>query len=165
MKRVGRGARRRRDWPTRTIERMDCRKVREVVFLYTDNELEESIVISFRELSNVDEYLFASGQRPRPADYAVLNKYDELIAGKHCYQHCGACLSSCPEGLPIDDVLRFKMYFEDYGDEREAMRQYAKLEVQADRCGDCSAPCANACPMGVPIAEATREAHRLLSLA
>ena len=28
---------------------MDCRKVREVVFLYTDNELEESIVISFRE--------------------------------------------------------------------------------------------------------------------
>ena len=28
---------------------MDCRKVREVVFLYTDNEMEEELLISFRE--------------------------------------------------------------------------------------------------------------------
>ncbi len=28
---------------------MNCRKVREVVFLYTDNEMEEELLISFRE--------------------------------------------------------------------------------------------------------------------
>ena len=28
---------------------MDCRKVREVVFLYTDNEMEEELLISFRD--------------------------------------------------------------------------------------------------------------------
>jgi predicted aldo/keto reductase-like oxidoreductase len=123
------------------------------------------LVISFRELSNVDEYLYASGQRPVPSDHAILQKYDQRIAGKHCYQHCGACLSSCPEGLPIDDVLRFKMYFEDYGDEREAMRQYARLDVNADVCTGCSAPCANACPFDIPIPEATQKAHQLLSLA
>lgn len=123
------------------------------------------LVISFREPSNVDEYLYASGQALTAADRGILERYDRLIAGRHCYQHCGACLSSCPEGLPIDDVLRFRMYFEDYGDEREAMRQYARLEVQADVCTGCSAPCANACPFDVPIPEATREAHRLLSLA
>jgi predicted aldo/keto reductase-like oxidoreductase len=123
------------------------------------------LVISFRELSNLDEYIFASGKRPSAADYAVLQNYDQLIAGKHCYQHCGACLSSCPEALPIDDVLRFKMYFEDYGDEREAMRQYAKLEVRADVCKGCSAPCAQACPFGVAIPDATAMAHRLLTLA
>ncbi len=122
------------------------------------------LVISFREPSNVDEYLHASGKTMSEADYRVLDKYDRLIAGKHCYQHCGACLASCPEGLPIDDVLRFKMYFEDYGDEREAMRQYAKLEVQADVCTGCAAPCANACPFDVPIPEATAAAHRMLSL-
>jgi len=123
------------------------------------------LVISFREPSNVDEYLWASGQRAGAGDHAILQKYDQLIAGKHCYQHCGACLASCPEGLAIDDVLRFKMYYEDYGDEREAMRQYAKLEVKADACNGCSAPCANACPFDVPIPEATQKAHRLLTLA
>ncbi len=123
------------------------------------------LVVSFREPSHVDEYIYASGKRPSSPDYAILEKYDRLIAGKHCYQHCGACLSSCPEGLPIDDVLRFKMYFEDYGEEREAMRQYARLDVQADVCTGCSAPCANACPFDLPIPEATQEAHRLLTLA
>lgn len=123
------------------------------------------LVVSFREPSNVDEYIYASGQPVGPPDYAILEKYDGLIAGRHCYQHCGACLSSCPEGLPIDDVLRFKMYFEDYGDEREAMRQYARLDVRADVCTGCSAPCASACPFEVPIPQATRAAHHMLTLA
>ncbi len=123
------------------------------------------LVVSFREMAHVDEYLYASGKSLGSADHAILNRYDELIAGKHCYPHCGACLDSCPEGLPIDDVLRFRMYFEDYGDEREAMRQYAKLDVKADVCTGCSAPCANACPFELPIPEFTREAHQMLTLA
>ena len=123
------------------------------------------LVISFRELSNVDEYLYASGKCPTEADTALLGKYDRLIAGTHCIQHCGACLDACPEGLPIDDVLRHRMYFSDYGDEKEAMRLYAQLEKNASVCASCSAPCVNACPLGVPIPEYTREAHRLLTLA
>ena len=123
------------------------------------------LVVSFREPSNCDEYLHASGKRFTTADREILDRYDQLIAGRHCYQHCGACLSSCPEGLPIDDVLRYRMYFESYGDEREAMRQYAKLETKADVCTGCSAPCANACPFGIDIPEATAQAHRLLTLA
>jgi predicted aldo/keto reductase-like oxidoreductase len=123
------------------------------------------LVISFRELANVDEYLFASGKRPISADHALLGKYDELIAGQHCYQHCGACLGACPAGLAIDDVLRYRMYFEDYDEQKQAMRLYAGLEVQADRCAGCSAPCAGACPHGIPIPTRIREAHRLLTLA
>jgi predicted aldo/keto reductase-like oxidoreductase len=122
------------------------------------------LVISFREPANVDEYLYASGKRPSAADHAILESYDQRIAGKHCYPHCGACLSSCPEGLPIHDVLRHRMYFEDYGDERAAMLGYSKLSVKADVCTGCSAPCASACPFGVPIPEYTRGAHRMLSL-
>jgi ferredoxin len=95
----------------------------------------------------------------------LLEKYDRLGAGRHCYQHCGACLGSCPVGLAIDDVLRYRMYFEDYGDEKEAMRLYAGLEPQADACIGCGAPCAGACPHGVPIPQRTRGAHDLLTLA
>lgn len=123
------------------------------------------LVISFYELTHLDEYLSASGKRPSVADRALLEKYDALIAGRHCYQHCGACLPACPAGVAIDDVLRYRMYFEDYGDQKRAMRQYAKLEARADLCTGCSAPCAGSCPHGVAIPERLREAHRLLTLA
>jgi predicted aldo/keto reductase-like oxidoreductase len=129
-----------------------------------DNPNVSCLVISFRELQHVDEYLHASGRRSGPGDQAILEKYDSLIAGKHCYAHCGACLDHCPEGLPIHDVLRHRMYFQDYGQEHEAMRLYSKLPMKADVCGDCSAPCTNACPMGLPIAELTRQTHRMLTL-
>jgi len=123
------------------------------------------LVISFREPSNLDEYLYASGKRLRSGDQAVLQKYDRLIAGTHCFQHCGVCLDACPENVPIDDVLRHRMYFEDYGDEKEAMRLYSKLERKADVCLECSAPCIGACPFGISIQERTSGAHQLLTLA
>jgi aryl-alcohol dehydrogenase-like predicted oxidoreductase len=122
------------------------------------------LVISFREPSNVDEYLHASGKRPTAADHALLQRYDQLIAGRHCRQHCGACLGSCPEAVPIDDVLRHRMYFESYGDEKQAMQLYARLGQPASACLSCSAPCLGSCPFGISIAQATREAHRLLTL-
>ncbi len=122
------------------------------------------LVVSFSELQHVDEYLYASGQRPSSQDHALLEKYDRLIAGKHCYQHCGACLGSCPEKLPIDDVLRYRMYFEDYADEKEAMRLYSLLERQADVCTGCSAPCLGACPFGIRIQERMMGAHEMLTL-
>jgi formate hydrogenlyase subunit 6/NADH:ubiquinone oxidoreductase subunit I len=55
------------------------------------------------------------------------------------------------------------MYFEDYGDEKEAMRLYARLERNASVCIGCAAPCRNACPHGIPIPERTIGAHRLLT--
>jgi predicted aldo/keto reductase-like oxidoreductase len=122
------------------------------------------LVISFSKPAHLDEYLYASGKRPGLADLALLEKYDLRNAGKHCFQHCGACLDSCPEQLAIDDVLRYRMYFEDYGDEKEAMRLYARLEKQADVCIGCAAPCMGACPYAVPIQERTSGAHRLLTL-
>jgi hypothetical protein len=122
------------------------------------------LVISLWESGQLDEFLYASGKRPSAEDVAVLQRYDQLTAGTQCRPHCGICLDSCPEGLPIHDVLRQRMYFEGFGAEKEAMRQYARLETQADVCTGCSAPCTNACPEGIAIAQHTREAHALLTL-
>jgi Fe-S-cluster-containing dehydrogenase component len=55
------------------------------------------------------------------------------------------------------------MYFEDYGDQKEAMRLYARLERKADLCIGCSAPCTGACPHGIPIQQRTLGAHEMLS--
>jgi aryl-alcohol dehydrogenase-like predicted oxidoreductase len=119
-------------------------------------------VISFFEPQHVDEYLAASGQTLGADDLATLREYDRRIAGTHCAPHCGQCLGSCPEGLPIHDVLRHRMYFEDYGWEKEGMRLYAQLARNASLCASCSAPCLGACPLGIPIQERMVGAHELL---
>jgi hypothetical protein len=121
------------------------------------------LVISLWESAQLDEFLFASGKAPDAGDLAVLQRYQTLTAGRHCRAHCGACLGSCPEGLPIQDVLRHRMYYEQYGSQKEALRLYAALETQADVCTGCAAPCAGACPDGIPIAERARETHALLA--
>jgi predicted aldo/keto reductase-like oxidoreductase len=123
------------------------------------------LVVSFFETKQVDEYLYASGKSLTSNDVAVLDHYDELIAGTHCFAHCGDCLSSCPVSLPINDILRQRMYFEDYGDQKQAMELYAALDKKADVCLGCSAPCESACPEGIPIKERMLGAHEKLSLA
>ncbi len=121
-------------------------------------------VISFFEMQHVDEYLYASGRAVSSRDLAILEKYDRRILGSYCAPHCGACLDSCPEDLPIHDVLRHRMYFEDYGWEKEAMRLYSRLERSASVCASCSAPCLGTCPVGIPIQSRMTGAHELLTL-
>ncbi|MFT4572211.1 MAG: putative aldo/keto reductase-like oxidoreductase [Hyphomicrobiaceae bacterium] len=123
------------------------------------------LVVSFFEHQHVDEYLYASGGKLRSNDLALLGRYDQAIAGKHCFPHCGDCLESCPEELAINDVLRHRMYFEDYGDQKRAMQEYGALAKKADACLGCSAPCAGACPHNVPIRERMVGAHQMLTLA
>jgi len=121
-------------------------------------------VISFFEMQHIDEYLYASGQTLKSDDVAILDRYDRAVEGSYCAPHCGVCLGSCPENVPINDVLRHRMYFEDYRSEKEAMALYAKLEINASACANCSAPCLGSCPLGIQIRDRTMGAHELLSL-
>jgi aryl-alcohol dehydrogenase-like predicted oxidoreductase len=121
------------------------------------------LVISISTHQQIDEYVYASGTAPQPADVALLQRYDQLIAGDYCQPHCGQCLDACAYALPINDVLRYRMYFKDYGWQKEGMRLYAKPATNASACAGCAAPCAHTCPIGVPIQEKMLDAHRLLS--
>jgi predicted aldo/keto reductase-like oxidoreductase len=123
------------------------------------------LVISISKHQQVDEYVYASGTKPADSDVALLQRYDQLIAGDYCQPHCGACLDSCTYSLPINDILRYRMYFKDYGWEKEGMRLYAKLERNAAPCVHCAAPCAGSCPLGVPIREKMMDAHFRLRFA
>jgi len=122
------------------------------------------LVISLWESAQLDEFLYASGKRPSASDLAVLERYQQLTRATHCRPHCGACLDQCPEGVPIHDVLRYRMYYEDYGAQKQAIRSYASLPKQADACSGCAAPCLDACPDGIDIPRRTREAHELLRI-
>jgi len=93
---------------------------------------------------------------------SLLEKYDQLIARDYCRPGCGECLDSCPYGVPVDDVLRYAMYSENYGQEREAARLYHELapDQRANHCAGCSAPCERACPFELPIRDKMTRAHR-----
>jgi hypothetical protein len=123
------------------------------------------LVVSMSRHEQIDEYLYASGQPVTTADVALLEKYDRLVARDYCRPGCGECLDACPYGVPVDDVLRYAMYAESYGREREAARLYAQLDLgrRADHCAGCSAPCARACPFELPVREKMTRAHRLLA--
>jgi aryl-alcohol dehydrogenase-like predicted oxidoreductase len=123
------------------------------------------LVISFKEHQHVDEYVYASGTAVGGQDVALLERYDRLTRGDYCQPHCGRCLDSCEYALPINDILRYRMYFRDYRWEKEGMRHYARLDRNASVCSSCSAPCAGSCPIGVPIREKMMDAHRVLHFA
>ena len=122
------------------------------------------LVISLWETGQLDEFLYASGQSLRPQDVAVLDRYSELTTDNYCRPHCGACLESCEEQLPIHDVLRQRMYFENFGAQKEGMRLYGELGKNASVCAGCAAPCAGTCPSGLDIQTRMSGAHKLLSL-
>jgi predicted aldo/keto reductase-like oxidoreductase len=123
-----------------------------------------ALVVSFWDPRQVDEYLAASGTELEPADVARLERYDRLVAGDYCQPHCGVCLDACPVSLPIDDVLRYRMYAKDYHWEREGKLRYAALERSAEVCLSCPAPCRGTCPQGIPIREAMLDADATLRL-
>ena len=131
------------------------------------NDDVSGLVVSINSPVQLDEYLWASGGKLQPNDVALLERYDRLIAGDYCRSGCGACLPACPAGLPIDDVLRFAMYYESYGQQRVAMEEYGRLPLdrRASLCAGCGAPCEAACPYSLPVGAKMRRAERLLRLA
>ncbi|HYD49719.1 MAG TPA: aldo/keto reductase [Terriglobales bacterium] len=122
------------------------------------------LVVTIDRFALIDEYLYASGAPLQEQDVALLEKYDRLISKDYCRPGCGDCLDACPYGLPIDDVLRYSMYFEHYGQQKEAMRLYGKLapSQRADHCAGCAAPCEARCEFGLPVRAKMEKAHRLL---
>jgi aryl-alcohol dehydrogenase-like predicted oxidoreductase len=122
------------------------------------------LVISIGRFEQIDEYLYASGQAVTQQDLALLEKYDRLVAREYCRPGCGGCLGRCPHGVPIDDILRYEMYAENYGREKRAMLLYSRVppERRADRCLACDAPCSGACEFGIPIRARLERADRSL---
>ena len=126
----------------------------------------DGLVVTMRSPDQVDEFVAASGGvKVTHSDRRLLQQYAALNDATYCRPLCNTCEASCPEGVPIADVLRHKMYFEDYGDERVAREQYNAFIRNASACVSCAhQQCANACPNALAIPELTRRAHRVLAV-
>jgi aryl-alcohol dehydrogenase-like predicted oxidoreductase len=124
--------------------------------------LVDSLVVSMTSAAQVDEFLGASGWGGlHPADAGLLTRYARRSATTQCRYGCSDCRDACPGGVSIPDVLRARMYGEDYGAPRLARQALADLPV-APPCLSCSgAPCASACSAGLDLPELARRGARL----
>lgn len=77
---------------------------------------------------------------------------------------CGQCGKACPQGLPVNDLMRVRMYHDEYGWPEHAQAEFQLLglrpEQWSSQCGDCSI-CSKVCPVGMAH---TREIRRVTSL-
>ncbi len=71
--------------------------------------------------------------------------------GLYC-QGCNDCLSQCPAGLPIPDLMRSYMYAAGYRNYGEAYDLVESLGVSASPCEGCGT-CAVRCRMGFDVKE------------
>lgn len=124
------------------------------------------LIVSMNSFNQIDEYLYASGQPLQEGDLALLQRYEERITRDYCRPGCGACLDRCPYGVPVNDVFRYAMYYENYGRQSEATARYAAIAPSqtASHCARCPAPCEAACPFDIAIRDKLMGFHRLLSV-
>ncbi len=124
----------------------------------------DALVVSITRSEELREYVSASGQSAvRTSDLELLGRYVARNGAEFCQIGCGICLPACPENVPINDVLRARMYAVDYGDRALGRAEYAALGAPAAACAGCAhRACLGACPNGLDVATLTGQAHALL---
>ncbi len=126
----------------------------------------DTISITMTTFEAIDEYVAISG-KPRLSlkESKILDGYGMLLDRDYCRPGCDGCLKACPNHVPIHDILRYSLYFNNYGREKHAMGLYAALpkSKSALHCSSCSGPCMDSCPFQIPIKSKLIQAHAELS--
>jgi predicted aldo/keto reductase-like oxidoreductase len=127
----------------------------------------DCVAITMRNVEMIDEYVAASGAPElTPDEKKALKGYGMLLDRDYCRPGCDGCLAACPNGVPIADILRYRLYFASYGEEKHAMSLYRKLPRgrSAARCASCDGPCEATCPHNLAIRSKLLTAHRELTV-
>ncbi len=127
----------------------------------------DTIAVTMRSFEEIDEFVAASGQTEvSGADREFIERHAESMDRIYCRPGCVGCLGACPGGVLIPDILRYRLYFEQYGREKYAMNLYRKLSGSrtAAGCRSCEGVCEGSCPHRIAIRTRLIEAHDLLTV-
>jgi predicted aldo/keto reductase-like oxidoreductase len=131
------------------------------------SDLFDTLVVRMPTYDTVTEYLQVSGTTELTAqDRGYLELVANHIGHDYCRPGCDVCLGACPRGVPVADILRYRMYFEHYKEQKQGIARYREVPVarRANACGGCAAPCERACPYGVRVRDRLVGADRMLTL-
>jgi len=121
----------------------------------------DAAVIRVRNLEEFVETYSGAGKELRAQDARALEIMTDE-ANKSVCRLCGKCQPSCPEKIPITDILRFERYAIDDHDWNKARELYAGLPIKGNHCSNCGS-CIQACPLDLQIPEKLSKDHILLS--
>lgn len=120
-------------------------------------------IVGMNTPQDVVEDCAAVGRTLTAMQERLLEEYAALATGDYC-RMCETCTSVCPEGVRIPDILRFRMYYSNYGHQLDARELYAGLggTQRAPACTECGL-CEGVCPARLPIVQKLKAAHALLA--
>jgi len=115
----------------------------------------DACILSMSTYTHIEEYIAASGMPLVRSDLGLIARYQREAGDQYCRVSCSECLSACPLGVAVNEVLRYAMYFEHYGMEKNAIQLYDALDERQKpvACNSCNAPCEAACPYGLKVRE------------
>jgi len=119
-----------------------------------------AVACGMTNMTHVEENLKAPAIDLAAGD---VERFRDIAAASRVCGFCGTCLDACPNGIAVQDILRFHCYWGN-GYREAARAEYAALapEQRVPACRDCGT-CEEACPMRVPVRLRLREAHRVLA--
>lgn len=125
-----------------------------------------SICSEMDNVQKVRDNADAARQGPRMGrlERARLRQYAEATSHLYC-RGCGhLCQSRVAADTAVADILRFRMYCDDYGKRRDARRLFAELPEAARRIDGVDFTAAEAvCPYGLAIGSMMRDAAEKLA--
>jgi predicted aldo/keto reductase-like oxidoreductase len=129
------------------------------------NDSVHTVCCSMGNFDELEKMVVLSGERLDAGDRATLAAYEEVCGPFYCRHACGLCEPQCPQGVPVNTIMRYHHYFTAQGREREAMQYYAAIPgARADACSTCPGFCERACPYNVSIQGKLFHAHADLAL-
>jgi aryl-alcohol dehydrogenase-like predicted oxidoreductase len=130
------------------------------------NKYVDCAVLSMDNFSLVENYVAASGKKLKRTDLALLQKYRDAVSNSYCRVTCTTCEGFCPHKVAISDIMRYAMYYEDYGQQKKAIDHYTALPFfhKPIFCRSCRGHCTHACPYGLPVKEKLLSTHMLLTV-
>jgi predicted aldo/keto reductase-like oxidoreductase len=97
-------------------------------------------------------------------DRGMLERYARETASGYCAGCTRICQTALSSPVPVGDVMRYLMYYHDYGDRDRARTLFAELptETRSRLDGVDYSPAEERCPQKIAIGRLMREAGRIL---
>ncbi len=92
----------------------------------------------------------------------IMEQYASIADKDYC-RLCAECIPACPKNIPIPDLLRYRLYHNNYKQVSLAKNLYNQLPggIKASACDSCG-KCEDVCPYDLKIINKIFEAHASL---